>query len=691
MASLLPWPLSKLYGSETEETTDRIKGVERQDSVSKLLQHYEAGGKPPPSARVDPKIKQQETQPLSIWDLWKYGAFALTKTKDIVGDVIHHQIWGPRRKTWGIEMTLLTSFMRNAGQHSQLVDIATIRILMSIGGLAPLPSDALVTPVTFCVKKRKLRGILAEFDEAEDGTRELSGEWVVGKRLWKRLQAEWKLSRKQSSGFGVSVPDPKQPKRRERVVLYLHGGAYYALSAATHRLITIPLSKYTDARVFAIDYRLAPETRFPGPLHDAVSAYFRLTDDLHIPPENILVAGDSAGGGLTLALLMYLRDNEYPLPGAAICFSPWVDLTMSCESWDTNADFDIVPRPNFGDHLDPIACYLGEHMERYLTHPYASPLFGDFKGLPPLLLAAGDAEVLRDEITLLAHKASLAGVEVRHELYEDAIHVFQMFPFIDATRKSFESCKSFVRNVLPAYQTRPAQELDNLAEAELEQEIDNDQARMVRGDGMETCAPKHDVEETKQDAEERAQAEARTSEDDPSWVPARSPTTESAWPSPPASDEEDAGEGTSDGRTRSRSHSHAGASSDRATPSKSRLRRIGSALSFLGEKATQATRNHQRSLSSRSHTEEDHPHSSRIHIPHPHLRVSPFNISSATIKPPRPAIRRSHTSHPDISSLCRQWEVSGPANKTVSYRHEDVRDESPVRRSKSKSFSISRN
>ena len=94
---------------------------------------------------------------------------------------------------------------------------------------------------------------------------------------------------------------------------------------------------------------------------------------------------------------------------------------MSCDSWESNAQFDIVPMPQPGDHMNPIACYLGEHMEKYLTHPYASPLFGDLKGLPPLLIQGGDSEVLRDEITLLAHKATLSGVKVRHELYEDAV------------------------------------------------------------------------------------------------------------------------------------------------------------------------------------------------------------------------------------------------------------------------------
>ena len=143
--------------------------------------------------------------------------------------------------------------------------------------------------------------------------------------------------------------------------------------------------------------------------------------DLNIPAENIVVAGDSAGGGLTMALLMYLRDNSYPLPSGAILFSPWVDLTMSCNSWDTNAAYDIVPAPSPGDHLNPIYCYLGDNIQSLIVHPYASPLFGEFHDLPPLLIQAGESEVLRDEISLLAHKARAAHVPVRYELYEDGV------------------------------------------------------------------------------------------------------------------------------------------------------------------------------------------------------------------------------------------------------------------------------
>lgn len=99
------------------------------------------------------------------------------------------------------------------------------------------------------------------------------------------------------------------------------------MSAETHRFLTISVSRYTESRVFAINYRLAPETRFPGQLHDAVSAYMRLIIDLQIPPENIVFAGDSAGAGLAVATMMYLRDEGYPLPSGAILMSPWVDLT----------------------------------------------------------------------------------------------------------------------------------------------------------------------------------------------------------------------------------------------------------------------------------------------------------------------------------------------------------------------------
>ncbi|KAK7686726.1 hypothetical protein QCA50_010326 [Cerrena zonata] len=680
--------MSPVNEKQSEKTNEK-NSIEH--SITSLLRHYEPGLSIPPSARIgDPKLKQKETVPLRLWQLWKYGAFAATKAIEISGAILSHNIRGPPRPSWGIEMTLLSCLMRDAHHHSSLADIASIRLAMSLSGLVPVPSDALVTPVTFRVRRRKLRGILAEFDAAENGTRELAGEWVVGNRTWQRLQREWKAAKRarersdpQFAQNGSHRRDTQ--KRRERVILYLHGGAYYTSSPASHRLITIPLSKALDARLFALDYRLAPETRFPGPLHDAVSAYFRMVNDLHISPSNIIVAGDSAGGGLCLALMMYLRDNKYPLPGGAVLMSPWVDLTMSCDSWESNAQYDIVPMPMPGDHLNPIACYLGEHMEKYLTHPYASPLFGDLKGLPPMLIQAGEVEVLRDEITLLAHKATMAGVEVRHELYEDAVHVFQTLPFLDSARRAFLSAREFVRDVLSNVGSDSIQELEGKAEEVLEHEINNDSARVVKGDGTEcqTSSTK-DIPEPPSD-DDASGSESKGVEaldEEPSWVTPQA--------SPPTS--EDEGEnsnnnnfGSSSGSAEKSSSSRLPTVSSPQVPHAS-TRRNSSAAAVLPpptsprrrKSYTQMAHSHSKDtsaplpssprspLSSRAPTRQ----SSREFQHHHQHRMSTVSMSSSSGSAPRPGIRRSHTSHPDITSLCQQWANSGPANQTLTYKPE---------------------
>ncbi|KAG2345195.1 alpha/beta-hydrolase [Suillus weaverae] len=467
--------------------------VTDKPSIVSLLREFDSPGVFPASARLDRSLKTSNDFTMKLWDVWKYPAFAFNKASSLALDVISHHVWGPRRKSWGIEMTILSSLMRDVSRHSALADIA-----MGIGGLVPLPSDALVTPVTFRVRKRNLRGMLEICDAMEDGKRELSGEWIIGKRLWQSLQSDYKSTRK--TGERASFVDQMKfdydlRKGQSRVILYIHGGAYYSSSAAAQRMLTIPLSKYTNARVFAIDYRLAPETIFPGQLHDVVSAYFRLTDDLRVPPENLIVAGDSAGGALGLALLLYLRDNGYTLPDAAMLFSPWVDLTLSCESWDTNAAYDIIPTPGPTAHLHPVIMYLGDALEQYITHPYASPLFGKFDGLPPMLIQCGDAEVLHDEIVLLSHKASLAGVQVQLETYEDAVHVFQAFPFLNVATTAFISCREFVRHKLPHIQSHSPQALDHDTEICLENDTDNDNVRVVRGDGVETNSGWQEVQE----------------------------------------------------------------------------------------------------------------------------------------------------------------------------------------------------
>lgn len=408
------------------------KDNESTKTLNSLLDQY---GKTevPASARLNPTAKRTQPTKLTFTNAWRYLPLLVSQGVTIGTAVASHAIYGPPKKSWGIETSVFTRVLRDVAAYSEFASIEGLQSFFDLGAFLPTPKDGLITPVTFRVKKRGLRGFLAEADAAEDGKREISAEWVVGKQTWRRLQAEWRSGKQ---------------KGKERVILYIHGGAYFVMSAATHRPLTISLSKYTECRVFGINYRLAPETKFPGALHDCVASYFRLTDDLGIPPSNIVLGADSAGGGLALALMYYLRDNDYELPSGAMLFSPWVDLTMSCDSWDTNAEFDYLPMPKSGDHMNPVWAYLGENIDKYITHPYVSPLFGDMHGLPPLLIQCGDAEVLRDEVTLLAHKASLSGVAVRHELYEDCVHVFQAFLFLDASRKALQSARHFVRTAL---------------------------------------------------------------------------------------------------------------------------------------------------------------------------------------------------------------------------------------------------
>jgi len=424
--------------------------------LNKLLEQYRTA-KLPADSRVDPEAELRPQEHLTLSKALKAVPALFNQGLSIGSAIVSHVIYGPPKKSWGMEMSILTRTIRElAERHSGLATIQGLQRGLELLRFLPIPDDGLITPVTFKVKRRNLKGFLEKEDAQETGRRELTGEWIVGKHTWRRLQTEWQSGKR---------------SRTERVILYVHGGAYYVMSASTHRPITIALSKYCECRVFCINYRLAPDTVFPGALLDAVYAYFRLTDDLHIPANNIVLAADSAGAGLAIALMMYLRDNAYPMPCGAILMSPWVDLTLSCDSWETNKEFDYLPRPGAGDHMNPVNAYLGPNMNKYLMHPYVSPLFGEMQGLPPMLIQTGDAEVLRDENVLFAHKCALAGVPVRHEIYEDCVHVFQFFLFLEASRKAFQSMRHFIRTALDKRPTRRASLVSENIREQLDSEM----------------------------------------------------------------------------------------------------------------------------------------------------------------------------------------------------------------------------
>ena len=223
------------------------------------------------------------------------------------------------------------------------------------------------------------------------------------------------------------------------IVVYLHGGGYCIGSLTSHRAMLTHLAAATEGRVLAVDYRLAPEHPFPAALDDAIAAY-RFVAAGH-DPRSIVLAGDSAGGGLTVATLMALRDAGDRLPAGGICLSPWADLSQSGATIHSNATIDPMVR---ADDLDRWAdAYAGTTDPR---RPELSPLFGDLTGLPPLHIEVGTAEVLLDDSRRLAARVRASGGEVTYFEGEDLVHVWHFFAgLVPEADEAIRRVAAFVR------------------------------------------------------------------------------------------------------------------------------------------------------------------------------------------------------------------------------------------------------
>ncbi len=234
----------------------------------------------------------------------------------------------------------------------------------------------------------------------------------------------------------ISVPGVSD----DRVVLYLHGGGYMIGSMRTHRSPLSYLSRASGARVLGLNYRLAPEHPFPAAVQDSVAAYRWLLDE-GVSPDRIVIGGDSCGGGLTIATLVALRYIGEPLPAAGISHSGWTDLAHTGDSFVTKAEADPLIDLEMLENM--AATYLGD---RSRTTPLASPYYADLRGLPPLLLQVGTAEVLLDDSIRFADRAKEAGVDVTLELWDDMPHVWQAFAsFLPEAREALEHCGEFVK------------------------------------------------------------------------------------------------------------------------------------------------------------------------------------------------------------------------------------------------------
>lgn len=229
----------------------------------------------------------------------------------------------------------------------------------------------------------------------------------------------------------------------EKVVLYFHGGGFVMGNARSHRNIVGNFVKYLGIKALVFDYRLAPEHPAPSAVNDAATIYSWLLEQGY-QPENIVFVGDSAGGGIALATLLKCKDDKIPLPGVCAVFSPCTDMTISGESHITRAKAD--PCTPKGANETYLGYYVGSGDRK---HPYASPLFGDLSGLPPMIIQVGDNETLRDDSTRFGEKAKAAGVDVQLKVWKRMFHCFPLLAplFPEATVALVEVCQFIRKNL----------------------------------------------------------------------------------------------------------------------------------------------------------------------------------------------------------------------------------------------------
>ena len=228
-----------------------------------------------------------------------------------------------------------------------------------------------------------------------------------------------------------------------KALVYLHGGGYAIGGLGSHRPLCTNLALAGRIPVLNVDYRLAPENPYPAAVDDALAAY-RYVLERGVAPSRVAIGGDSAGGGLTLGALAALSEAGDPLPGAAVCISPWTDLTLSGDTLASKAEEDPMVS----------GALLGVMRDHYLAgadpaSPKASPLFADPAGWPPLLIQVGTAEILLDDARRMAERARAAGVEVAYEPWEDMIHVWHVLaPMLPEAGQAIERVAGFLSEKL---------------------------------------------------------------------------------------------------------------------------------------------------------------------------------------------------------------------------------------------------
>lgn len=256
------------------------------------------------------------------------------------------------------------------------------------------------------------------------------------------IPKEIKFERVDANGIPcdwVTCPNCEENK----VLLWLFGGGYTMGTLETRKIFPFLIGRAGNLCSLLVGYRIAPEHPFPAALDDAVTAYKWLIST-GISPNNIVIGGASAGGGLAVALLLKLRELNISLPSGAVLLSPWTDLAGTGDSWDTNAEYEPGMTKEMLDWM--AKAYLKDEDPK---HPLASPLYGNLEKLPPMLIHAGNCERLRDDSVRLVERAKSVGVEVELKLWDDMLHVFQQFyDLIPESNHSIEEIGEYIHKLL---------------------------------------------------------------------------------------------------------------------------------------------------------------------------------------------------------------------------------------------------
>lgn len=302
---------------------------------------------------------------------------------------------------------------------------------------------------------RKLRGMASRYFSDLKKLRTEKHKWF--KRMWPPRSV--RFEQVQFAGLPAQwcYPPKEKDTQPERVLYYIHGGGFASCSPQTHWGLIGKLALELGIRVLAIDYRLAPEFAFPAALDDTTAGYEHLLENY--APENIILAGDSAGGGLSLSLLLNLRQKQLPQPLTAVLLSPWTDLTMSGDSISSKEMLEpLLPVPVARQWAQ---WYIGGADP---TNPLLSPLFADLHDLCPLLVHVGTDEILLDDSRRLLQKAANTNTQIKLEVWDAMFHVWHMaWRTIPEAGQAIKKVVEYINLQIALQERRQSKQLENIS------------------------------------------------------------------------------------------------------------------------------------------------------------------------------------------------------------------------------------